>query len=511
MSRPVRAVRAVRRGWRPMTGSGAVVVAAWVAGCSHPHASGDAPATAFDRSRPPVLGPPATLVLPTITRRVLPNGLQLAIVERHNLPLADFILVARTGTEADAADKAGVSTLAANLLTRGTASRSATAIAEQEALLGVSLNARSSWDQTTIGLHTTVVQLDSALALFADVALHPAFAADEVERAKQLRATQLIELSDQAPFVASRAFDVILYGGESPYGRPTLGTERSIAAITRQNLVASYTTAFQPRNCVLIGVGDVNADDVERRARALFGNWPSAPAGMATSGAAPTVAPAVRPRTPNGALTIYLIDKPDAPQSSMRLGSVGVARSTPDYFALTVLNSALGGAFTSRLNQNLRETHGYTYGAFTDFDMRRDAGPFTAEAEVVSAKTDSSLLEFMRELRAIRDTMPTAELDKTKRYLQLQLPEDLETTTDIARHLVTVVVYGLPDDFLNSYQAHVAAVSQADVQRVARHYIDPGNLTIIVVGDRKSIESSLRATGVGRIELRGSSGEVVQP
>jgi len=483
---------------------GTMATAGWIAGCAHPRASSDVHAAAFDRAQPPTLGAPATLVLPTVVRRQLANGLQLVVVERHGLPLADFILLARTGTEADPANKAGIATLAADLLTRGTTSRSATAAAEQEALLGVSIRTQSTWDQTTISLHTPVAQLDSALALFSDMALHPAFAAAEVDRAKRERVTRLIELRDRGPFVASRAFAAILYGPDRPYGRPSLGTESSITTITSQDLQASYAAAFQARNSVLIAVGDIKADDVERRARALFGNWPPP--------AVPTGAAASTPSAPlaSSATTIYLIDKPDAAQSSMRIGSIGVARSTPDYFPLIVLNSGFGGAFTSRLNQNLRETHGYTYGAFSDFEMRRAAGPFLAEAEVVSAKTDSSLLEFMRELRAIRDTVPTPELDKTKRYLQLQLPEDLETTADIAQALVPVVLYGLPDDFYNSYQAHVGAVTQADVQRVARRYIDPATLTIVVVGDRRSIEGPLRATGVGLVERRGAGGEAVQ-
>jgi len=497
-----------RRRRRLATVRVAVAAAAgWSAGCAHPHAPAVLPAQAFDRTRPPILGPPPALVLPAVTRRVLPNGLQLVMVERRGLPLVDFVLVARTGTEADAADKAGVSTLAATLLTRGTTSRSATAVAEQQALLGVSIRTASTWDRTTIALHTPTAQLDSALALFSDVALHPAFAAEEVERAKRQRATQLVELSDEGPFVASRAFDAILYGAAHPYGRSPLGTEASVAAITRQDLQASYATAFQPRNCVLIAVGDITPDDLERRVRGVFGNWVAPPAASPRV-SAPATSLALS-LAPSAATTIYVIDKPDAPQSSMRIGSVGAARSTSDYFPLIVLNSALGGAFTSRLNQNLRETHGYTYGAFSDFDMRREAGPFTAEAEVVATKTDSSLIEVMRELRAIRDTMPTAELEKTKRYLELQLPQDLETTTDMAQALVPVVLYGLPDDFYTTYQLHVAAVTQADVQRVARQYIDPGKLTIVIVGDRQSIESQLRATGAAPVQRRGAAGEAL--
>lgn len=326
--------------------------------------------------------------------------------------------------------------------------------------------------------------------------------------------TRLIELADRGPFVASRAFDAILYGPNQPYGRPPLGTETSIAAVTPGDLRAFYAAAFHPRSAVLIVVGDIKTADVDRRARELFGGWaphqevvagpsPASPASAGAATGGPSAGASVPP-------TIYLINKANAPQSSIRIGSIGVARSTPDYFPLLVLNTALGGAFTSRLNQNLRETHGYTYGAFSEFDMRREGGPFMAEAEVVSAKTDSSLLEFMHELRAIHDTMPAAELSKTKRYLELQLPGDFETTSDIASDLIPVVLYGLPDDFYTTYQLRVGAVTQADVQRVAQRYIDTGKLTIVVVGDRQSIEGPIRATGVAPVEPRGSNGETIQ-
>ena len=495
----------MRRSWRNPI---AVMFAAagLASGCTHPPATTQAPAATFDRAKPPELGPPPALVMPALLRRTLPNGLQIVMVERHSLPVADFILLVRVGTEGDPQGKPGVSSLTADLLSRGTATRSATAIAEQKALLGVTLRAASTWDQTTVSLHTPIAQLDSALALFADVALHPAFAAAEIDRAKKERVTRLIELADRGPFVASRAFDAILYGTNQPYGRQGLGTESLIPSITRQDVRASYAAAFQPRNAVLIVAGDVKPDDVERRARALFGGWtPEGPAASAAAAPPATAAPGA-----SGPTMIYVINKPDAAQSSIRVGSIGVGRSTPDYFPLIVLNSALGGAFTSRLNENLRETHGYTYGAFSDFDMRREGGPFMAEAEVVSAKTDSSLLEFMHELRAIHDTMPAAELNKTKRYLQLQLPGEFETTSDIASDLVPLVLYGLPDDFYTTYQLRVGAVTQADVQRVAQRYIDTGKLTIVVVGDRRSIEGPLRATGVAPVEPRGPNGETIQ-
>jgi zinc protease len=202
------------------------------------------------------------------------------------------------------------------------------------------------------------------------------------------------------------------------------------------------------------------------------------------------------------ATTLVLIDKPGAAQSSFRLGGIGAPRSTDDYFALQVLNTILGGSFTSRLNQNLRETHGYTYGAGSGFSFRRSAGPFTASAEVVSAKTDSALIEFMKELRAIRDTVPSTELAKAKRYLQLGLPEDFETTGSIAGQMLPLITYGIPLNFYDTAVQNIGAVTQADVQRVARQYVNPDKLTLVIVGDRKTIEPGIRALAPGEIIVR---------
>jgi predicted Zn-dependent peptidase len=201
------------------------------------------------------------------------------------------------------------------------------------------------------------------------------------------------------------------------------------------------------------------------------------------------------------ATTVYLVDKPNAPQSSVRIGLVGVPRNTPDWFPLRVMNTILGGSFTSRLNQNLRETKGYTYGASSGFDMRRAAGPFAARAEVTAAKTDSSLVEFMKELRAMADTVPADELGKAKRYLQLQLPGAFETTGDIAGQLAPLVVHGLPLDWYDQYVGRVEAVTQADVQRVARQYVDPSKFVIVVVGDRKTVEPAVRALNLGPVTV----------
>jgi zinc protease len=481
---------------------GLAVLATAISACSQSAtvasstASVPAPASAsVDLTKPPVLGAPTALALPAVVTRDLPNGLRLMVVEQHELPLADFVLVVKSGGETDEPGKLGTATLATSLLKEGTTTRNSLQIADQEAFLGVDIFAGSGWDGTTVQLHTPTAQLDSALALFADIALRPAFPANELERLRKNRLTSLLQVKDRAPEIANRAYAAIVYGSAA-YGRPLTGDEASTNAIQQADVRRFYDTYFRPNNATLLVVGDVRPDDVERRVRALFGGWQRG-----------TVPPAAYGQpSPAKGTTIYIVDKPGAAQSSFRIGGVGVARSTQDYFPLTVMNTALGGSFTSRLNQNLRETKAYTYGASSGFAMRRTAGPFTASAEIVAAKTDSALIEFMKELRAIRDTVPQDELEKTKRYLQLQLPGRFETTGGIAGQLSQLVPYDVPLSFYNGYTQNIAAVSKADVQRVARQYIDPDRLAIVIVGDRKSIEPTLKATKLGEVVIVDMTG-----
>ncbi|MFL5563768.1 MAG: M16 family metallopeptidase [Gemmatimonadaceae bacterium] len=453
-----------------------------------------------DRSKPPELGPPPRVSLPPIVTRQLPNGLKLMIVEQHELPLADFVLLIGNGSTADPAGKTGVANLTASMLREGTTTRKSLDIADQIAFLGINLSPTSSWESSTLSLHTPTAQLDSALALFADVALHPSFPANEFERIRKNRLTELLQLRDQGPAIANLAFPAIIYGTAHPYGAPQIGTEASVKSLSTADLQTYYQANFKPNNSTLIIVGDVKPDQIEQKISALFGGW--------QRGDVPQLAYGEPPKS--GATTIYLIDKPGAAQSSFRIGTVGVPRSTKDYFALTVMNTILGGSFSSRLNQNLREARGYTYGAGSRFDMRRAAGPFTASAEIVSAKTDSALLEFMKELNGIRQSVPADELSRAKRYLQLQLPGNFETTQQIAAALVPVAQYGLPLDYYNNYVQSVEAITQADIARVAQQYINPGSLAIVIVGDRKTIETALKSTNVGPIQIRDITGQPLQ-
>ncbi len=456
-------------------------------------------AQTLDRSKPPVLGPPPAVSLPPIITRELANGLKLMIVEHHELPIASFVLVSESGGTIDPAQKTGLANLTAAMLTEGTTSRSSLEIADQAAYLGIGLNASSDWDASTIRLQTPTSQLDSALALFADVALHPSFPQAEFDRVKKDRLTALLQLKDRPTAIANQAYAAILYGSSHPYGRQLIGTEASVQGLSTTDLQGFYRANFIPNNSTLIIVGDVNPARIEAKVNALFGSWQRG-----------TVAPVTYPEPPKaGATTVYLIDKPGASQSSFRIGSIGVPRSTRDYFALSVLNTILGGSFTSRLMQNLRETHGYTYGAGSRFDMRRSAGPFTASAEIVGNKTDSALVEFMKELNAIRESVPAEELQKAKRYMQLGLPGEFETTQQIAGALIPIALYDLPLDYYNTYVQNVEAVTAAEVQRVARQYVNPGSLAIVIVGDRQKIEQGLKAVNAGPIVLRDFFGQPI--
>jgi predicted Zn-dependent peptidase len=449
-----------------------------------------------DLTKPPTLAPPSQLALPPITSTRLENGLEIVVVEHHELPVVDVALVVRSGHEADPRNHAGLASLTAAVVDEGTRTRTALQIADQQAFLGVRLGTSAGWDASTVTLHAPTAQLDSALALFADVVLNPTFPEAEVKRLKAERQTTLTQLKDRPPAIADQAFAAIVFGSDHAYGQPALGTEQSVEQIDRNDIRGYHEANYRPSNATLLVIGDVRPDDIRRRLTVLFERWPRGRRLTAVFTRMPNRGATARPTT------IYLIDKPGAPQSSVRIGSISAARSTPDYFPLLVMNTVLGVPFTSRLMQNLRETHGYTYGAVSRFDMRREAGPFIARAEVVAAKTDSSLLEFMKELRAIRDTVPQAELQRAKRYLQLQLPSLFETTGDIALQLTPLVTYGLDLDFYNRYVRAIEQITQADVQRVARKYIDPERLTIVVVGDRKQIEPGIRALGIGPVEIR---------
>ena len=453
-----------------------------------------------DRSKPPTLPPAPALNLPEIQTVTLPNGLTLAVVEMHKVPVVDVQVLVDAGAARDPADLPGLATFTALMLQQGAGTRGVLDVADETAFLGAQLNTTATLDGAVASLHVPRRRLEAALDLLADVVLRPTFPDSEVARQRELRGAQLVQQRDEPVAVANVAFPAIVYGPGHPYGHPLNGTDAATAALTRDRVAAFYRAYYRPNAARVLMVGDITLAQARGLVAARFGAWPQGEVAGLAAGSAP--APAGR--------AVYLIDKPGAAQSVIRIGHVGPARSTPDWYALEVLNTILGGAFTSRLNQNLRETHGYTYGAFSQFAARRLAGAFVALASVVTAKTDSSLVEFLKELRRIRDEpVPDAELAKAKAYVTLGLPGDFETTGGAAARFRDVLGYGLPLDYYDRYIERVGAVTAVDVQRVARQYIDPDHFDIVVVGDKAQIEAGIKALNEGPIVYRDVWGQTI--
>jgi predicted Zn-dependent peptidase len=445
-----------------------------------------------DRSKAPVPGPAPALSLPPIVKRTLSNGLPVWILERHKVPLVHVTLLVKAGAAADPAGKAGLASVTADLLDEGAGGRSALDLADAVAVLGAPLGTAADWDDSTLTLQLPVAQLDAGLGLLSDVALRPAFDAAEFDRLKKTRLTAVRQRRDDPSTMANLAIYRVLYGLAHPYGTFSTGTESSLAGLTLEDVKACYGRIWQPGRSQLIVVGDVTADAVLPLLETRFGGWKgTAPAAVTP----PPAPPAPSPRT------IYLVDKPGAAQSQIRIGLVGVARRTPDYFTLDVVNTILGGSFTSRLNQNLREQHGYAYGASTSFAMRASAGPFVANAGVQTDKTTESLKEFFTELEAIRAPIPEAELVRGRNYEALSFPSQFETLRGVAAQLVELAVYDLPESFVTDYVPKIQAVTTDQAQAAARKYILPDKLAVVVVGYLAKIEAGIRAANFAPVQV----------
>jgi predicted Zn-dependent peptidase len=450
-----------------------------------------AAAQAPDRSTAPKPGPAPALTLPAIQKQALSNGVPVWIVERHGVPVVQISLIVKAGSDADPTSKFGLASLTAAMLDEGAGGRDALAIADAVDHLGADLSTSSSYDASFVNLHVPVARMTEALAIMADVALRPSFGQKDLDRLREERLAGLKQTRDNPSAIASVAFPLMVYGPSHRYGIGMMGTGETLPSFTTEDLRQFHAGEYRPDRAALVVVGDVTRANVLPALEKQFGGWKSAAPAAAARGVAD--APQLKARQ------VFIVDKPGAAQSQIRIGWIGVSRSTPDYHALQVLNTILGGSFTSRLNQNLRETHGYTYGASSGFDMRLAAGPFFAGAGVQTDKTAESITEFFNELNGILKPVPADELAKAKNYVALRFPTAFETTRGIAGQLTQMIVYGLPDDYFATFVQKVQAVTGADLSRVAAKYIQPDKLAVVVVGDRQAIEPKIKALNLGPI------------
>lgn len=433
-----------------------------------------------NRAQPPPPGPPHPSQFPAIQREILPNGLRVVLAEHHEIPLVSVRLVVRSGASFDLSNRAGLASLVAAVLDEGTMARSAIELAEALEFLGAGLTMAVNEDGSVIRLDVPAESFADAFELMSEVVRRPAFDPAEVERVRKERLADLLRERDDPRALASALFGRFVYG-DRPYGTPAEGTEESIRAIRREEILEFYRTHYRPNNAVLIVAGDLTMGRLHPLVEERLGGWEEKPLPVAPDLAPPRID---QPR-------VFLVNRPGSVQSELRIGHVGVSRSSEDYFPLLVMNSILGGQFTSRLNLNLREARGYTYGARSNFDFRRGPGPFIASAAVHTAVTDSSVVEVLKELREITRGVTEEELAFAKRYLSGQLPLTLETASDLASRILEIELYGLPDEYFETYRDRIGAVTLEDVQRVAQQYLHPDRVAIVVVGAAEEVHSGL--------------------
>jgi predicted Zn-dependent peptidase len=448
-------------------------------------------AQAPDRSRPPELGPPPALILEAIVRFELSNGLQVMYMSKPGVPLVQANLVVKAGQVNDPDGRPGLASMTAAMLDEGAGERDALELSEAIDFLGASIGVRSDKHSTTIALHTPVSRLDDALRLMADIALRPRFPAEELDRQRRQRLTAIMQARDEPRTIAQVIYNRTLFGENHPYGIPDIGTAQSLQEMNTDDLRQFHQRFFVPNNATLIVVGDVSREEMTPKLEAAFASW--------RRDQVPTRQYAdvdqVQQRR------VILVDKPGAAQSRIQIGRIGVDRKTADYYALVVMNTILGGSFASRINQNLREDKGYTYGAVSRFDFNVLPGAFTALSSVQTSVTDKALVEFFTELNGILEDVTEDEMTRARNFVALRYPSGFQAVSQIAGRLGQLYMHDLPDGYFNEYIQQILAVSKEDVLRVARRYIDPERVEVIVVGDRELIEEGVRALNLGPVVL----------
>jgi predicted Zn-dependent peptidase len=448
-------------------------------------------AQTLDRTKVPPPGPTPVLRVPTWTKTELANGATLIVSERHTLPLVSFTITFVGGSnQFEAAGKRGLAALTVSMMTEGTTTKTGDQISDALQLLGTNINAGVGGEDGFVSFVSTAKNFEPTLALLSDMMLNSTFPAEALERLRGRTLVNLTQAKDQPVIIGSQVFAKILYGDAHPYGQRT--TETSVKGITRDDVVAFQKSYFQPGRAIITVVGDITSLKAKAAVEKGLAAW--AKAGEKPSFDYPKL-PELQPAK------IYLVDKPGAAQSVFNIGLPGPPRNTPDYFALQVLNTILGGQFQSRLNANIREQKGYSYGVNSGFSYGKGPGAFRAGGSIFTAKTDAALIEFMKELKGIVGEKPITdeELKTAKDSLIQGLPQRFASVSAISGAITSLVVLGLPDDYYQTYAKNVSAVTKEDLLRVAKQYIDLNHLAIVIVGDRSQVESSLKATGIAPI------------
>ena len=451
------------------------------------------PAKRFDAPAP---GAMRHFDFPPVQSDRLDNGLRMRSVQANRLPIVTATLVLDAGESSLDADRAGLAVLTGDSLEGGTESRSGAELAEALESIGAGLSVGTGWDATTISLSCLPDRLDDALGILAEVVLRPSFPADEVDRVRGQRLAAIEQRKMDPPSIATDAARRLTYADGVPYGRPLGGDIESVTAFGPEAAAGYVEARYRPGGAGLVLVGDLDEGEAKALVQRCFGDW---------NGAAPErkshqAEPRARERN------IVIVHRPDAVQSEIRIGHIGQPRSTPDYFPLLVFNTILGGAFTSRLNLNLRERHGFTYGVRSGFAFRRDAGPWTISTAVGTEVTADAVREAVNEVEGVLSDGPTQEeVEASRDYMAGVFPLRLETMGQIASRIAELIIYDLPEDYHATYRDRIREVTRDQALDAARRCIRPDEITVVVGGDAEAVRGPLEELGLGPVEVEEAS------
>ena len=446
-----------------------------------------------DRTRLPIPGADRPFHFPRIVKRTLPNGLELRAVRHQSVPIVSIVLLVPGGSAVDPADAHGLVSMTAGLLDEGSRGQSALEIADRIARMGGDLDLEAGMDAVVVGLTTLDRFYETGLALVHEIVTAPNLANDDFNRIRNLRLERLRQMKDHASALAERVFARALYGSH-PYGHLALGSEASLTSMTLDSVRAMHAAMFAPAGSTLVVVGDRPEDELLDVAAKMFEPWRPAASTMVIDRAAALQPPPASPQ-----VTLGVVSRPGAAQSELRIGHLCAPRSTPDYHVLLILNTILGGDFVSRLNLNLREAKGYTYGVRTGFNLRRGIGPFVMQTSVATDVTGPAIHEALAEIRAIADSRPATPDEVALAFASLSkgYPRGFETSGQVARSVAQLALHGLPDTYFEEFVPRLSRITAEDVRAVAQRYLAPGKMATLIVGDLDKIHGSLPALGLG--------------
>jgi len=466
----------------------------------------DPMAAAVDSKEPwrkevPKAGPVSTAPLPSAAKFQLPNGLAVYLVENHALPVVSAEMVVRAGSSADPMDRPGLAGFMVSMLDEGTSKRDALTIARDLEALGASYGSGTGRDGSTLSIRSLKQNSAKSLDILSEIVLAPSFPEKEVERVRNDRLTSLLQDRDSPFRIAATVMWTDLYGSSNPYGHMSIGTEPGLKSATREDIDKLYQAAFSPKNAALVLAGDLTEAEARKLAGDAFGKW--------SSEGRPAL-PQVEAAVASAPEKVLVVDKPNTPQTSVMVAQVGVARSNPDFERLNVMNQVLGGLFSSRINMNLREQHGFSYGAFASLYENTKEGPIQVGSQVRTDVTGPAVGEIMKEVKGMLEKpVSEEELRLAKESISRSLPAYFQTTQSTVATIGDLYLFDLPPDYYQELPKRIEAMSATDVYEATKTHIQPDKMKVIAVGDRKVIDKQLMALKLGPVGYRTPDGRPV--